>query len=105
MSSVLVTSRTSSRLVLSSIGRERRETNVHGSAGVRSGSRLEPFLLVPIPASHARLLGIYMGLLASRGVKHSECLGIDSSDDQSRSSTKPELNLPPSCALQLSPWG
>lgn len=65
--------------------RERRETNVHGSTGVRSGSRLEPFLLVPIPASHARLLGTYMGLLASRGVKHSECLGIASSDDQRRS--------------------
>lgn len=86
MSSVLVTNRTSSRLVLSSTRRgEGRETSVHGSTGVRSGSRLEPFLLVPIPASHARLLGIYMGLLASRGVKHSECLGIASSDDQRRS--------------------
>lgn len=80
----LVTSRTSSRLVLSKLEENREETNVNGSTRRGSGSRLERFLVAPIPAQCVILtrdLGSYMHLLVSRGVKNSECLGVASSHD------------------------
>lgn len=51
----LVTSRTSSRLVLSTLEENREETNVNGSTRRGSGSRLERFLVAPIPAQRVYL--------------------------------------------------
>lgn len=53
----LVTSRTSSRLVLSKLEENREETNVNGSTRRGSGSRLERFLVAPIPAQRVYLRG------------------------------------------------
>lgn len=82
--SVLITSRTSSRPCLIFL-RQKKEDKGNKCAWIKSIRWVliggASFLPPSLPRTHA-LLGICMHLLASRGVKNSECLGVASSDDR-----------------------